>query len=106
MIKIAHFINQFFAGIGGEDQADLAVSTSDGSIGASRALAQKLGDQARIVRTVYVGDNYFHEHKDEALKEIIDPIRAAEPDVLVAGPAFNSGRYGFACVEICNAVRH
>jgi len=104
MIKIVHFINQFFAGVGGEDKADLAVSVSDGSIGATRALAQKLGEQAHIVRTVYVGDNYFHERKEEALKEIVDAIRAVEPDVLVAGPAFNSGRYGFACVEICNAA--
>jgi len=104
MIKIVHFVNQFFAGIGGEDKASLAVSTSDSSIGTSRALAQKLGDHAQIVRTVYVGDNYFHEHKEEALKEILGVTRSAEPDVLVAGPAFNSGRYGFACVEICNAV--
>ncbi len=104
MINIVHFINQFFAGIGGEDHASLAVSVSDSSIGTSRALAQKLGDQARIVRTIYVGDNYFHEHRDEALKQIILAIGAAQPDVLVAGPAFNSGRYGFACVEICNAA--
>ena len=95
MIKIVHFVNQFFAGIGGEDKASLAVSTSDSSIGTSRALAQKLGDHAQIVRTVYVGDNYFHEHKDDALKEILGATRSAEPDVLVAGPAFNSGRYGF-----------
>ena len=54
MIKIVHFVNQFFAGVGGEDKASLPVSISDGSIGASRALAQKLGDQAQIVRTVYV----------------------------------------------------
>src|ERR1043165_9862325 len=104
MIKIVHFVSQFFAGVGGEDKASLPVSISDASIGASRALVQKLGDQAQILRTVYVGDNYFHEHKEEALKEIIDAIRAAEPEVFVAGPAFNSGRYGFACVELCNAV--
>jgi glycine reductase len=104
MIKIVHFVNQFFAGVGGEDKASLPVSSSDASIGASRALVQKLGDQAQILRTVYVGDNYFHEHKEKALKEIIDAIRAAEPEVFIAGPAFNSGRYGFACVEVCNAV--
>jgi glycine reductase len=105
MIKIVHFVNQFFAGIGGEDMAGLPVTIiSDAITGATRALEQKLGGKAQIVRTVYAGDNYFHEHKDEALKNIIEAIRAAEPDVLIAGPAFNSGRYGFACVEICHAA--
>jgi glycine reductase complex component B subunit gamma len=104
MIKIVHIVNQFFAGLGGEEKADLPVSVIDGSAGAARALEMKLDREAKIVSTIYVGDNYFHEHKDEAVKAILDAVRAAEPQVLVAGPAFNSGRYGMTCVEVCNAV--
>ena len=104
MIKIVHVVNQFFAGLGGEEKAGLPVGVIEGSAGVARALEQKLGAEGTIVRTVYVGDNYFHEHKDEALKAILDAVRAAEPQVVMAGPAFNSGRYGLACVEICNAV--
>jgi glycine reductase complex component B subunit gamma len=104
MIKIVHVVNQFFAGLGGEEMAGMPVGTIDGSAGAARALETKLGDAAKIVCTVYVGDNYFHEHKDEAIKAILDAVRAAAPDVVVAGPAFNSGRYGLSCVEICDAA--
>jgi len=104
MIKIVHVLNQFFAGLGGEDRADLPVGKLDGSAGAARALETKLGAAAKIVCTVYVGDNYFHEHKSEAIKAILDAVRVAAPDVVVAGPAFNSGRYGLSCVEICDAV--
>ena len=104
MIKIVHVVNQFFAGLGGEEKAGLPVGVIEGSAGAARGLEPKLGDEGKIACTVYVGDNYFHEHKEEALKAILDAVRAAEPDVLVAGPAFNSGRYGLSCVEICNAV--
>jgi len=104
MIKIVHVVNQFFAGLGGEEKAGLPVGVIEGSAGAARGLEQKLGDEGKIACTVYVGDNYFHEHKEAALKAILDAVRAAEPDVLVAGPAFNSGRYGLSCVEICNAV--
>jgi glycine reductase len=64
----------------------------------------KLGEKAKIACTIYVGDNYFHEHKDQAIPAILSAVRAAEPQVLVAGPAFNSGRYGMTCVEVCNAV--
>ena len=104
MIKIVHIVNQFFAGLGGEEKADLPVSVVDGSAGAARALEMKLGEKAKIACTIYVGDNYFHEHKDDAIPAILNAVRAAEPQVLVAGPAFNSGRYGMTCVEVCNAV--
>ncbi len=104
MIKIVHVVNQFFAGLGGEEKAGLPVGAVAGSAGAARGLEQKLGGEGEIVGTVYFGDNYFHEHKDEAIKAILDALRAAEPAVLVAGPAFNSGRYGLACAEICQAA--
>jgi len=104
MIKIVHILNQFFAGLGGEEKADMSVGVIEGSAGAARALELKLGADSKIACTIYVGDNYFHERKDEAVKAILDAVRAAAPQVLVAGPAFNSGRYGMTCVEVCNAV--
>jgi len=104
MINIIHLVNQFFAGLGGEEKAELPVGVIDGSAGAARALEMKLGGEAKIVCTIYVGDNYFHEHKDEAIRAIVNAVRAAEPQVLVAGPAFNSGRYGMTCVEAGNVV--
>jgi len=32
-------------------------------------------------------------------------IKKAEPDLFIAGPAFNAGRYGVACGTICDAVQ-
>jgi glycine reductase complex component B subunit gamma len=104
MIKVVHVVNQFFAGLGGEEKADLPVGVIEGSAGAARALAGALGEEAKVGCTIYVGDNYFHEHKEDAIKAILDAVRAAEPTVQVAGPAFNSGRYGLSCAEICDAV--
>jgi betaine reductase len=104
MIKVVHVVNQFFAGLGGEEKAGLPVGVIDGSAGAARALAIKLGEGAKITCTIYAGDNYFHEHKEDAIEAILDAVRAAGPLVLVAGPAFNSGRYGMTCVEVCNAI--
>jgi glycine reductase complex component B subunit gamma len=104
MINIVHIVNQFFAGLGGEEKAGVPVGVIEGSAGAARALEAKLSGQATVVRTIYVGDNYFHEHNDEAITSILDVVRAAEPQVVVAGPAFNSGRYGMMCVEVCNAI--
>ena len=41
MIKVVHVVNQFFAGIGGEEKAGLPVGVIAGSAGAARALSQK-----------------------------------------------------------------
>ena len=54
--------------------------------------------------TVVCGDSYFNENVDEAINTIIPMIEKYKPDVFVAGPAFNAGRYGMACGTISKAV--
>jgi glycine reductase len=104
MIRVVHVVNQFFAGIGGEEKAGVPVAVAEGAVGAARGLQLQLGAAAQIVCTVHFGDNYFHEHNDEAMKAVLDAVRARQAQVLVAGPAFNAGRYGMSCVEICHGV--
>ena len=100
-LRVVHYLNQFFTGIGGEDQANLPVQIRDGAIGPGRLLQQELGDQARIVATIVAGDNYLNEQRDEALGAIRKALEEIRPSVIVAGPAFDAGRYGLACGEVC-----
>lgn len=102
--KIVHYLNQFFGGIGGEEMADYQPEIREGKIGPGVAMGAALGEDYEIVATVICGDNYFGENLDLATDTIIDMVRAYEPDVFVAGPAFNAGRYGVACGTICKAV--
>ncbi len=102
--KVVHYINQFFAGIGGEDKADYMPELREGVVGPGVGLKTKLGDDYEIVATVICGDNYFGENLEEATNTIIDMVKPYGADVFVAGPAFNAGRYGVACGTICKAV--
>jgi len=81
MIRMVHIVNQFFAGIGGEDKADIAVGVVEGAAGAARGLQAQLGDRGQVVATVYFGDNYFHEHKDDAIasRKWSSPVRRSTP---------------------------
>lgn len=63
-----------------------------------------MGGAGQVVATVFCGDNYFHQSKEAALSYILEQVRAKKPQMLVAGPAFEAGRYGLACVEVCQAV--
>ena len=103
-IKVTHYLNQFFAGVGGEDKGDVEPQMKEGVIGPGQLLDSILGDQGRVVTTVYCGDNYINEKPQEATDRIIGYLSEYRPDVLIAGPAFNAGRYGSACAMVCSAV--
>lgn len=103
--KVVHYINQFFAGIGGEEKADIKPEVRTGVVGPGMALQQGLGDDAEIVATIICGDSYFNENVEEASAVILDMIKEHNPDLFIAGPAFNAGRYGVAAATICSIVQ-
>jgi glycine reductase len=103
-MRIVHYLNQFFGGLGGEDHADAAPSSRAGAVGPGVALQRTLGTQATIVGTIIAGDGRFADRPDETAADVIARIDALAPDVVVAGPAFNAGRYGLACARVCRDV--
>ena len=107
-IRALHYLNQFFGGLGGEEQADAAPQWFDGAKGPGQ-LIQSLEPSIEILGSIVAGDNYMAENLDDAVSEIVGLIErntsAAAPDLLLAGPAFNAGRYGMACGAICQAVQ-
>jgi glycine reductase len=102
--RVVHYINQFFGQVGGEDKADTKPFVKEGVIGPGMAFKGALGKDATIVATVVCGDGYFNENMDTAEQELLSMIKSYSPDILIAGPAFNAGRYGVACGAICAAV--
>ena len=102
--RIIHYINQFYAGIGGEEKADVTPEIREGVVGPGMALKAALGTDAEIVATVVCGDSYFASNMEKASAEILDMMKKYKPDAVVAGPAFNAGRYGTACGAVCEAV--
>lgn len=102
--KVVHYINQFYAGMGGEDTAHVKPSSREGTVGPGMQLDALLGDEASVVGTVICGDSYYGEHMDEARAECLKMIQAFEPDMVIAGPGFNAGRYGVACGDVCASV--
>ena len=102
-VRVVHYINQFFAGQGGEDSAGLGATTVDGPTGPGRKLKSLLGEGFEIVATVYCGDDTAAAGPG-AIDEILSLVQQASPDLLVAGPAFTSGRYGLACARLAAAA--
>jgi len=105
MIKIVHYINQFFAGIGGEEMADHKPEMREGVVGPGQALTAAFGGNATITHTIICGDSFFAENTTDATAAILGFVEQVKPDVFIAGPAFNAGRYGVACGSVAKAVQ-
>ena len=58
-IRVVHYLNQFFAQIGGEDKGDVGPTVKAGVIGAGRALQQALGDRRRSRRDDFLRRQFF-----------------------------------------------
>lgn len=104
-IRVVHYLNQFFSGLGGEEQADIPPRIVEGIKGPGQAIRNELGKRGEVVATAICGDNYIGEGTEEAAEKIVELIRPYKPDIVLAGPAFGAGRYGVACGAICQAVQ-
>ena len=103
-MRIVHYLNQFFGGIGGEEKAGIPLETRPGAVGPGRLLEQVMKDGSTVVLTIICGDNYAAEHMDEVTAQVIDKVREAKADLFVAGPCYDAGRYGVAAGGFSTAV--
>ena len=101
MLRIGHYLNQFFAGIGGEEQANVPPTVRVGPAGPGRLAQSLLGDGAEIISTLVCGDNFFNEQEQDAAAAVRSWLAQTSPAALLAGPAFAAGRYGSACAAVC-----
>jgi glycine reductase len=104
-MRVVHYLNQFFGGLGGEEKANSPLEAREGAIGPGKLLEQLLGSGAQVVTTLVCGDNYAVENQPAMMDAAIEKVRAARADLFVAGPCFLAGRYGVAAGALCCAVQ-
>lgn len=104
-MRIAHYLNQFFAGVGAEEKAGMPLESREGAAGPGKLFEQQIGGEAKVVVTLVCGDNYAVENQDQMIAAAVQKIREANVDLLIAGPCFQAGRYGMAAGALCSAVQ-
>lgn len=103
--KVLYYLNQFFGGVGGEDKADYEPEFRAGElVGPAMGINAAAGEGVEALGTIICGDNFFGEHEEDARAFITKVIEDEKPDIFCAGPAFNAGRYGFACAGACQVA--
>ncbi len=105
MIRVVHYINQFFGQIAGREKAGIGPRIVDGAVGPGVLIDKLLGGQGKVTATVICGDDYFAEDPERAASEIASLVAEQKPHMFIAGPAFNAGPYGLACGKMCKTVQ-
>jgi betaine reductase len=105
--KALYYINQFYAGVGGEEKADVGLMVFDEKKGPAIGIEKFWDGQMEVVKTLACGDNYINadESYEQVKKSVEQLVKEVKPNVFIAGPAFNAGRYGVACAKLCDFVR-
>ena len=104
MKKVLYYVNQFFGQIGGEDKAGFKPELREGPVGPALGFSAQL-ENAEVTHTIICGDNYFNENTELAQQFVMESFDEVKPDLVVAGPAFNAGRYGMACAGVVNTLK-
>jgi glycine reductase len=104
-MRVVHYLNQFFGGIGAEEHAGTPFEVREGAVGPGKLLEPLLSDGAQVVMTVVCGDNYAVEHQQELTAAVVKKVREIDANLFVAGPCFDAGRYGMAAGALCSAVQ-
>jgi len=106
-LRAVHYINQFYAGLGGENMADIGLSVTEEKKGPAIGLEKLWNGEMEIVKIMVCGDNFINndDNFQAIIPEIKKTVEEAKPDVFIAGPAFNAGRYGVACAKVCDYVK-
>ena len=66
-MRVVHYLNQFFGGIGGKNKRACRLEVREGAVGPGLLLEQLLGDDAKVVMTLVCGDNYAVENQEEMI---------------------------------------
>lgn len=106
-LRAVYYINQFYAGMGGEEMADTGLHILNEKKGPALGIEPMWKDEMEVVKVLVCGDNFINTDAkfEEILPTIKKEIEESNPDVFVAGPAFNAGRYGVACAKMCDYVK-
>jgi len=104
-MRVVHYLNQFFGGLGGEEKAAAPLEVREGAVGPGKLLERLLGSDAQVVTTLICGDNYAVENQQSMIAAAVEKVREVKADTLVAGPCFLAGRYGVAAGALCCAVQ-
>lgn len=100
-MKVVLLFDQTQAGLGGKENPMLPLGGKNMGIGAYNMLDPFLKKQdASVIATLYCGDGFYLENKEDVTKKIAGMVKKMSPDVVIAAPSYNYEGYAKMCAEV------
>lgn len=104
-MKVLMIFDQIQAGLGGKENADLPLGGKTIAIGSASMLEPSLKKvDGKVVATLYCGDGYFEDNKEEVSLKIAAMVKKINPEVVICGPAFNYAGYAKMCAALAKVI--
>ena len=101
MKKVILVLNHVQAGMGSDENAHLAPGGKKTTMGPGQTLAPYFEENdAEIIATLYCGDQYYLENKEEVTKKFVGFAKKFEADAVLCGPAMQYPNFGEMAAQL------
>lgn len=105
MKKIILILNHVQAGMGSDENAQLAPSGKKTALGPGQTLNPLFKEHdAQIIATLFCGDQYYEGHQAEVQKKFIGFAKKFEADAVLCGPAMHYPYFGEMAANLAEAL--
>ena len=94
-MRIVHYLNQFFGGVGGEEKAGMGLEVREGATGPGKLFEQIMDADAKVAVTLVCGDNYAVENLAAMIAAALEQIRNEKQICLSVVHAFRPAAMGW-----------
>ena len=104
-MKVVLIFDQGLAGAGGKTNPHQGLALEKGGVGSAFMLKphfEKIG--ANIVATLYCGNEFFLENKEEVVKKMALMVKKINPDIVLCGPCFDFKDYALMSAMITKEI--
>ncbi len=104
-MKVVLVFDQGLAGAGGKSNPNVELTAVKGGIGSALMLEPHFKKiNANVLATLYCGNEYYLQHKEEVTKKMSAMVNKLNPDFVVCGPCFNFEDYADMAANISSYI--
>lgn len=104
-MKLVMIYDQIQAGAGTKDDKMIGLNITKEKVGPAVMMEKMLKDhEATVIATLYCGNGYYMENKDEVVRKLVAMVEKLKPDAVICGPSFNYLEYSDMCANVAAKI--
>lgn len=104
-MKLVMIYDQIQSGAGIKDDKMIGLNITKEKVGPAVMMEKSLKEHdATVIATLYCGNGYYVENKDEVVRKLTAMVGKLKPDAVICGPSFNYLEYSNMCANVATEI--